>query len=439
MKRSLSYRLDTEPEIRELYDFACRGADSIFLMWTDMKKALETPEGRGSFFRAAHRGFSRAQERILDKMTDGATPPGNILLYRKVMDAIAWQMLHTQLYLARRLYRDQEPPNLLHSNLMSVRRVGAQLTSSDFFKFALVSDATSFVQLGDLLVADPAEALTLVEVKEGATNMRIMEFIHRFTPDPCERAVYHFREQEGPKVFEQLGRVLRQGGRMEHVVELMRSGRSTDPDTDQTVLVPDDPIEVESYDSRLAALLEQAKVGGWAIEVVDECLFIGAYRHEPQRRGAGLFRAWFEHCSGNSAFPMCDLLQCMAMPLALPLFSRDIPREQKFDLLYGRASVFLGLDVDAFIELSRARDLPVRWSTKKEAARINHGVARAHRAWTCDGRALVLEGESGLASIHDGLFLRIFFHGASPRTATEVVYRMFQQQRDHAAAGSAPE
>jgi hypothetical protein len=81
--------------------------------------------------------------------------------------------------------------------------------------------------------------------------------------------------------------------------------------------------------------------------------------------------AWrFESCGGRWQFPNENLLSCMMIPLALPIFNRAITRESMFDLLFGRASAHVAINVDSFAKLCSTAGLGVRWSTRREAARL---------------------------------------------------------------------
>jgi len=268
-----------------------------------------------------------------------------------------------------------------------------------------------------LLVFDADAGLAVVEVKEGAKNKKLIEFAQFFGENTCKRALHYFISEEGEKGVEQLSRMLRQAARMDHFVELMKTGRSRDPDIDVNVIVPNDPLTIKTYDDQLTEVIEKSKDRGWAIAHVDDCLFIGAYRDKMRLPGKEVFRLWFEGCGGKPGFPMDNLISCMQIPLALPVFCREIPKEFMFDILFGRVVVYLAINMDSFIDLCCENGLEARWSTKLHQ-QTKH---KAYHPWTFKNQALLVGTNNSLGPISGGLFVRMMFHGTTPLSAVELL------------------
>lgn len=416
---------DLEKETRELHELVLCGAEPLLRSWENPAEMMSPKASRRAFFCAAHQGFHKAQNHIIDAIfndADNPLPDATIVMYRKIMDCVAWQMLEMQLYAARRLYQSQRPPSLRNSNFKSVKAASDFETAEDYAKFALISDLTSFVQVGDLLIYDADKGLAVVEVKEGEKNKKLMEFARFISESKCERALHYFFKEEGDKAFEQLLRMLKQSVRMGHFVELLKTGRSRDPDIDLDVRVPNDPLPIKTYDDQLAGVIEESKDRGWAIAHVDDCLFIGAYRDKMRVPGQEVFRLWFEGCGGKPGFPRDNLISCMQVPLALPVFCRAIPKEHMFDILFGRVVVHIAINMDAFITLCRTNGLEARWSTRKEAAKLHQQAKhKAYHPWTWNNQALLVGANQSLGPISDGLFVRMIFHGTTPLSAVDLL------------------
>lgn len=419
---------ELENSIRSLTDLACCGAVPTLPSWVpNVHLMMADPDARRAYFQAAHEGFRQAQTHVIECMVgDGIETTTRIpgMVCRKIMDTIAWQLLSKQLYLARRLYLGQPPPRLTRSEIDVLTRSADHVTGEIGQRFALISDLTSFVQVGDLLVIDPDAGLTLAEVKTGTVNRRILEFMESYLESQDQATLRHFCEREGKKTFLQLGRILRQGARLESVVNIINSGSGWDIDLDREVVIPEEALSVNSYDDCLAVLLEDSRKRGWAIECINDCLFIGVYRNEKQKAGPIAFSSWFASCGGRPQFPQANLLECMTIPLALPIFSRDIPRESMFDLLFGRTSVFFAIDLNVFAKLCNLAGLCVRWPTRKEAARLLASATKDFRPWGMARRGLVLDRHGSIEAIADGLFDRIFFHGTTPASAVQIIERL---------------
>lgn len=374
----------------------------------------------------AHKGFALAQSETLDRLTNATDlDVAEVSLRRKLMDCAAWQLLGQQLYMARQLYMGKRQPSINESNIESVKIAARELTSNDYHSFALISDLTSFVQVGDLLVRDPSEGTIIAEVKQGSMNEKILDHLQTVGRSPSPEQADAFEAREGHRALQQMGRILRQHDRMAHVTRLATSGSSTNPDTEQRVAIRETPLETSDWDDALFSVLEDSRAQGWALEIVDNCLLLAAYRGHCRIAGPHLFRSWLENSGGKPGLPCENLIGCMAHPLGLPVFLRNISVESMFDILFGRVVVMLGLDVDAFMKVCSERGLPARWSTRKEASRA---AQTGTPPWTLDGSAVILGDGAGSGWLSDGIFVRIFHHATSPHSAVDIFLSMSEFQ-----------
>jgi hypothetical protein len=420
LKHPFANRL-LEPEIRAVADVALASGTAVLEKIGDFK-SLSDPLCRIAFLRAVHAGFIRGQATIIDRIlsSDHEIQLGwrDELTLRKIIDAIAWQILDRQLYIARRLCRNRRlVPLRKRSNLQPVVDVANRWQGDDLTRFALISDASTFIDVGDLLLSEPLEGkrLTLAEVKMGDVNREILDIVYS-TPNTNEEQVKSFLHRHGRKGFDQLGRVFRQTMRMVHVAEFFNRGESRDPDSSETIKLTEDKVEAETYDRHLYQLLERAKRRGWAVDVVDECLVIGVFRGSTLPSAHKGFDRWLSLAGWNDYFFKCDLVESMVHPLALPLFSRELDSESINDLLFGRAIVLMGLSIEKFIALSNKVGVPMHWSSRKKAAPI----PKSKIGIKLDNRVLLAGGRFAVGG---GYVLRIFFHGLTPRFMIEVLGR----------------
>ncbi|MDB5974409.1 MAG: hypothetical protein JWR07_1169 [Nevskia sp.] len=414
-----------EPVVRAIYEDGYRGAIPIIEKTDNPKAALEDPDFRSRFYRAAHGGFARAQEevakRILALESNGLNTTQTkreALVLRSLMDGVAWQMISGQLYIARRLFRGGRPPRLSQSNFESVQAAAIETFDEETARFALISDLTTFVQLGDLLIIDPLKGgLSFVEVKSGSKNLKIMEFLHSLPDEPCGyKAFLEFQHNEGAKTVEQLDRVLRQAKRLSDAQELLATGEGFDESLGATVHIPEASVDIAHYNHRLSAAIDKSQERGWAIDVIDDdCLFIGAYRDIMLGAGLHMFAGWFQSCEAPKGSPVHGLLSCIGSPLALPLFSR-LPIDQVCDLLFGRCIVVVGLHLDNFVKFAEKRGISTRWSSRRDAEK-----PQFRHAYKVDHRALIFSrGEIELI-LSDGLLMRMMCHGVTPSSALDLI------------------
>lgn len=289
---------------------------------------------------------------------------------------------------------------------------------------SLISDLTSFIQIGDLLECDPKKGLKIVEVKEGKMNAKIGDFMDFYMHSQCDQALHYFSQQEGEQAIKQLQRMFRQMNRMLHVTSVLNTGHGVDPDTNEQVKIPEPFFPMENWDDQLTHTLKKAHDKGWAIDVIDNCLFLGVYASEHMRIGGHIiFNHWFDNAGGTPECPRKRLIDCMYNPLALPIFSRDIPDEYKFDVLFGRKHVCMGICIEKLLEECNKIGYSVRFATNKEQGLLDKTGKRPYKH---KGKSVFIGDGVKEVVLMDGIFLRIMFHGQTPMSVIKTMIENFE-------------
>jgi len=428
-------RADLEPKFCEIADLALANAVPIIkrLGFRSMEEAMKDSLSRIAFFRACNEGFVKAQTSIIDHLSTG-TPEHPIpwqeeLLFRKLIDAIAWQVIGMQTYIARQLYRDQplkrwneitDRENLVNSARHHQR--------DDFTRFVMINDLSTLIQTGDLLISHPLDhTYDLIELKDGDVNRDAAQILFA-KGGPSKDAMDAFFTKYGEKGFKQLERMKNQALRMIHVRDTVNEGESHDPDRKQTITVPEETIELETYDVQLSDLLDKARKRGWAIDIIEECLYVGVFRQEHLLAGTKSYRSWLRRMGFHEQYPSRDLLTAMVIPFAPPLFSREFKQDNVLDLLFGRSTVLIGIHLDKFMELARKAGLPMSWSSRKEAAKVNNKQI----GLKVDNRLLQAGEGDRQITVGGGIFDKMFYHGLIPHSAIAMLQRMTQPVSVHA-------
>ena len=97
-------------------------------------------------------------------------------VWRRLNDARVWAIFGQQGHIIRRLCQRKPRPRLLEANPTSIRACLDEL-NDDPFTFAIWSDATSCVDVGDIITISQGTT-RILEVKEGIVNERILEIVH---------------------------------------------------------------------------------------------------------------------------------------------------------------------------------------------------------------------------------------------------------------------
>jgi hypothetical protein len=199
---------------------------------------------------------------------------------------------------------------------------------------------------------------------------------------------------------------------MSHVNEVMSRGSSEDPDTKQKVIIPDSFVVIDSWEDELVSTVDEAMGKGWAINVIDDCLFLGCYIKGPMRMAGHIaFNSWFDGCGGTPKCPRATLLDAMTHPLAMPVFNLTLPPEIKFDVLFGRKHICIGFNVEAFLGQCAKAGMTVRFATNKEVSRADQMGNPPYRH---NSNAVFIGNGTTELLLMDGIFLRAIHHMQRP-------------------------
>lgn len=426
--RFMSLLPELEDLAKNLYDLSCAGSKSVWGKLTNPEDFSSNIELRKEFMSAAHEGMSEAQAIIVNTLRSGQSlSDSHRVLFRGIADAIGWQLINMQLCYARRFFRGQDQPSIDHCNFDSVVFVAENYIKDNPGSIALISDLTSFIQVGDLLTMSNVGELGIIEVKEGEKNEKITDALKFYAESGCDHFLHLFAQSEGNRSLKQMGRMVRQMGRMNHVAEVMSKGMSEDPDEGMTVNIPDELVVIETWESILQDTMLKSKEKGWAINVIDGSVFVGSYSEENMRlAGNVIFNSWFDQCGGTAQCPRTTLLNSMTHPLALPVFNMQIVNELKFDTLFGRNHVCIGFSVEGFLDQCKKCGLETRFATNKEATKADQKGMNPYRH---KGKAVYVGDGHNELMIMDGIFLRAMHHLQSPISLIKNILLQMRQER----------
>lgn len=426
-----------EFRVRMIYRLVCQHGATHALLTSDGTPSTD------SFLKACHDGFAKAQKLIiaeliavqeakksLEKDLKSARKQKNKIfinnanqkievenfkeaVLRKLADSIAWHLIGGQNYIARRLcLREQSRPTLISSNISSVIQVVDSYNETNFLNFALVSDITSFIQVGDVLLASP-DGLKIIEVKEGDKNLEAATVIAELGEDSTyEEQVDNLTIDN--KLRDQIYRMLRQKKRAEQVKTLLNEEIGTDLYTNLPVEIIDHKYPSEKYYDELDTLMGQlCPEKDWAYTVIDNCLHIGVYKGVWRAYGPNLLReSAFEEF--DEKYPVSNLQDGLRQAFVEPLFIKPFSENQIFDIAFGRISILILLRIDHFIELFKetktsAKMLPQKRS-RREQSKCPKDKLLMHQ-----GCCIEITNESGTWFLGDGIEFRIVYDNMTPR------------------------
>ncbi|HTU45750.1 MAG TPA: hypothetical protein VMF91_11845 [Bryobacteraceae bacterium] len=375
-------------------------------------------------------------ESLLSPEHRKAMPPAMIFyfnrcvqIWRRLNDALIWVLLDFQDHIIRTVCHRKDRPQLASANPDGIRRLLMQL-NTDPLTIAIWSDATTCVDLGDVFCkAPPGKPNGFLEVKEGTINDKIFELLKaKGSPEHIAAKIDSFVDENGPKAFKQLERVIRQRRLYNQVMDIVENERGFDPRREAEVIIGESHAPLESYDFELQAATDAAAEKP-VLRCIDECLwvYVDANQEKSPQKKIEEFRAgiqaaapealpWIhQQFEGKLPFEAIPLEANIDIPESMPLFLRPLNPKTIRDVLLGRLmhSVFLFLDWKELTAIIRKQGAELVWSSFKEGRRQ---IAKplAHRFLTIGGRVPRIRLENGNYTDGFSKLYRIYYDGISP-------------------------
>lgn len=385
---------DHRAKLREICDFAF--AHGINAIEADVEK-YSSPDKwsdsiKNTFLIKCHEGFKKAQEIIIEEIKfyqsrlrestielkdsrrnrdkikiDELTEEIEILNQRvktfsHLADGIAWQLICGQIHVARRFYISEESKYLDSSNIEHALKVANEI-NEDPENFALISDITNFIQIGDLLVRHK-DKLGIMELKEGKVNDSIADFLNKMDAEGKETTNEDLKDKFDAKTIKQIERVKRQKVRSERAIEVINNDSGTDPAGGGKITIDTPTIETEYYFEKIHELQVKLKDQNWAHGVLDNgCVHLGLYKDKGLAMAPIVIEGILKMQTKN--YMMIDFMSIVDN-VSQPIFAKPFDPEFLIDILTGKIKLIIGIDFDLFIAMFNDVGLKARWLSNKE-------------------------------------------------------------------------
>jgi len=327
-----------------------------------------------------------------------------------IADGLAIQIMAQQVHIARRLHIGEKSAKRLESSNIAHAIREADKINEDPENFALISDLTSFVQIGDLLIADKEQGLCISELKDGKTNQKIREFIDITSENetPCPG----FQSELSEKEQQQMERMLRQDLRARQAIEVINTDSGIDAGTGANITVSTPTIELEYYDGIFLHMLEELKEKDWSYRLLEDCVHIGIYQG---KTGHLMAKATIPFLLGRQSknHMVIDMMQ-ITEQLSETLFAKPLPRQFVVKIMTGQAKIIIGINLDELINTFNKNGLKTRWMSTKETAKIK-AAAKGMDIITSKNRAIGITLPSGVEAVMSGgIISKIAFDNILP-------------------------
>lgn len=375
-------------------------------------------------------------EAILRSPDSPKLPPGfaaflrySMAIWHRINDALVWSVFGFEGHRVRRLCHRRDRPLLSYANPASIRRFLDQL-NSDRLTFALWTDSTSCVDVGDVISRSFSGGPTgIFEVKEGSVNNTILDLI--FSTGDLEakvRQIETFARRHGDKGITHLERVAKQLNLLANVEKILQSDEGFDPYWQAQVFVRETRVQDQSYDTSLATLVEFSGHEP-VLDCIDQCVWVyidrdpaKSFAHRVQAFSAALFARSPAIGEWNGQWHQSSLLKAVVPldanlfePMAIPLFFRPFAHATIRDILIGRLKgrVLLWFDWVAYAAIVESLGAKLTWSSKK-AGRAEHSLPHHQRVLTVGERIPQIGLPDGRVIRGQSQIYRVLFEGILP-------------------------
>jgi hypothetical protein len=385
-----------EKQIRELADFACEYGFEKTVSgqnWEPEKLSEFLEKNKLLFIENCHDGYKKAQDQILTLMLEfekrrteleqilkgldrkkqqkeyssflqeimGIEAKEDIL--RHLIDTIAYQLISGQVHVSRRLFQGVEgKKRLLKTNIESVMKAAEKFNKSKM-DFALITDLSTYIQTGDILLRKGDGTIAYVEVKDGKKNHELFRVMNEIinTKKPVEEVVKSANLDV--KSAEQLDRNLKQFLAMYNTVNIINTDKGWDKKGKPVkVITPKEDVPRFIRELRdLYVNLQTRNV--FSYDVIEDCLHVGIFKGPLNFIAPSMMEAMSKKANGN--FIHINFLSVIKS-LYKPLFFLPFPKEFLFDILFERVSIIFVLDLDNYLTLFPEFKMNAEWLTRKE-------------------------------------------------------------------------
>lgn len=342
-------------------------------------------------------------------------------ILRKLADCIAWQLIDGRSDIAKQLdIAEPSRPDLDTSNVESVKESAEQLNSSNPLSFSLISDLTSFVQIGDLLYRD-LHLLKLIEVKEGDKNIQAIQILEE-QPD-LVRNIEYLTGTYGDNLAGQVRRIHHQKIRADRAIQIIETGAGPDPVSGITVTINEPSLPPLGYDNELAKLLLRLDQETWAYTALEGALLIGCYRDYMKPVGHEILKAVADQLFKQNFF-VIDFGQGLRTGLTEPIFLKPFREKDIMDIVFARTRVIIAISLDATMKMFEDLGFEARWLSRRETVK-QQSLTKSHVLLTYNGRAISVSNAELTLTLGDAFLTRIVFDALLPSSVVSMFSEAF--------------
>lgn len=330
-------------------------------------------------------------------------------IFRKLADTIVWQIFGGRRELIARYYLEEEGSKSFNDIGFKATIAAAKEINKNPSKFALITDLTNNIQVGDLLVWT-MEGIEIHEIKTGKVNKTAIDLFQFYDVNQLDAAQRIDQMPEG-HFKKQMKRMLKQKETNTKTAKILQNDTGEYPkDPNTRVNLKESKYTQQTYHDELLKLIQESEGKKWACTCIEGIINIGVYREE-WRGEVGEFALK----QMNRDFPVHDLRATLDIKICENIFSKPFPEEMIIDILFGKIQVLIGIDYEALIHRGKDVGLPLRWSTPKELNDVRAASPlKSKEILSVGNKGLVIDDGKKKAFVGAGFMIRLIFDHLTP-------------------------
>lgn len=337
-----------------------------------------------------------------------------IKVLRRFIDSIIWTLLDNEHSTIRRLPLPDNNDNLSKKNILD-SMVAANIINENPTSIAIISDLTTFVHAGDLVVMQIDKGLTLAEVKSGDKNIEFSHAAQFSVETKCPHFDEAYTQGFDEKDIKHYNRTKKQWERLAGITNTINDGSGYDYYHKTQVKIDDKNYIPEFYNDAIVKRWHELKSGkNWSIDVIDDCIYIGAYK-ETEMGFVG-FNSWMDGTEFKGH--VFNISDSIVYHFSQPFFNLNLPHELIEDVICEGMIIVLCLDYKKFMEFGNNKHPGLL-----HLARPPKNRQDPNDYFMIDNEAL-FSYKNGIESfVGTGMESRIIFDFQTPASVVEWIYK----------------
>lgn len=343
-----------------------------------------------------------------------------IQILRRFIDTIVWTMYGFEHSTIRRLPLPDGNDNLSKKNIID-SMIAADQMNIDPLTVAITSDLTTFVHAGDIVKYNMLEGVSLVEVKTGEKNISFSHAAQFSVESKCPYFDENFTKDFDEKDKKHYERTKKQWERLSDITSTLNTGEGFDHYHKTKVRIIDNNFTPAFYTEKLVNSWRKLNLGkNWDIHVVDECLFIGAYKKSEM--GFVGFNSWMKISNINGI--VHNISDTIHNIFAQPLFCLNIPDMMIEEIISGELIIVLCIDYEKFKSLGDKKYPNLFSLTRLKGEKISSADCVMIK-----NKALYTTTDGQINYVGTGLISRIVFDFQLPSNIIDWIYKTSDQRK----------